>query len=88
MDSAPANITVTNLPPFFTSFAVQANGTFTARGSGAARQVYVLWETPDLMSPVAWQSVATNTADDTGQVIFLYPTATDYPQRYYRLGTP
>ncbi len=88
LDSAPANLTVTNLPPVFTRFAVQTNGTFTATGSGAARQAYVLWEAANLTSPVAWQPVATNTADDSGQVIFSNPTVTDYPQRYYRLGTP
>ncbi len=88
MDSASANLVVTNLPPLFTNFAVQPAGTFTVGGIGAAGQTYILWAATNLVIPVSWLPVATNLADGSGWFYFSNSANTNNLQRYYRLGIP
>jgi len=88
VNSASANLVVTNLPPVFTGYAVHPAGTFTVSGTGAAGQTYILWAATNLATPVTWLPLATNNADGSGLFYFSDSAITNHPQRFYRLAIP
>ena len=55
--------------------------------TGVAGQTYVLQTTTNLMWPVVWLPVATNTLVTTNVWQFTDPGYANYPQRFYRLSS-
>ncbi|HWX19010.1 MAG TPA: hypothetical protein VN578_03785 [Candidatus Binatia bacterium] len=74
--------------PFFTAMSVGANGRFSLGGTGAVNQVYWLLASSNLVPPIAWTSIATNTADTNGAFTFSDLNATNFSRRFYRLRAP
>ena len=64
------------------------NGSFTLNDTGAVSQPYILAEATNLISPITWPFVFTNTADMNGVFNFIDPLKTDYAQRFYRAILP
>ncbi len=75
-------------PPVITPIGMSASGQFTLSGTGVAGQSYILLMATNMMTPMAWLPVATNTADTNGVINFSDPQATNNPRRFYRLLAP
>lgn len=74
-------------PPPTNSIAgtvVNGNGSVTLSFVGVANYTYLVEATLDLMPPVVWTPVGTNTADINGLWQFTDTQATNYTQRFYR----
>jgi autotransporter-associated beta strand protein len=87
--SVVAALTV-NLPPavpVFGSVGLLVNGGFSLSVTGSAGETCVLLGATNLMSPMVWLPLATNTADTNGVLNFNDAQATNFPQRFYRLRT-
>ncbi|HWX20326.1 MAG TPA: LamG-like jellyroll fold domain-containing protein [Candidatus Binatia bacterium] len=76
------------VPPLITNFAVLSDGNFALRGTGAVGQTCILLGASNLLAPVAWVPLATNTADTNGLFQFTDQLATNFAQRFYRTVTP
>jgi hypothetical protein len=59
-------------------------GGFNLGGTGLPGQSYVLLSASNLLAP-EWIPLATNTADTNGAFSFSDASATNYPQKYYRV---
>ena len=75
-------------PPTVGKLTVGRDGSVQVQGSGTAGQTYILWTAANRLSGTPWNPVATNTADDTGQVLFTDSDAISYAQRFYRMSMP
>jgi len=78
-------IVLTNVFPIITGVAGNANGIVTLSFGGAPGYSYVLEATTNLVFPVAWAPVTTNTPDTNGVWQFTDTQATNFPLRFYRL---
>jgi hypothetical protein len=79
-----SNTTVT--PPVISGGTVAlGSGGFTLSGTGGAGQVYVLLGASNLVPPMVWVPVQTNTADTNGVFMFTDTQATNYLNRFYRI---
>lgn len=78
----------TNLPPVITGGSWLVNGSFSLSVTGAAGGTCVLLGASNLVPPLVWLPLATNTADTNGFFNFSDALATNFPQRFYRLMTP
>ncbi|MGI8967049.1 MAG: autotransporter-associated beta strand repeat-containing protein, partial [Limisphaerales bacterium] len=76
------------MPPAINSFAILPNGSFTLNGTGLANQDYVLVAATNLLSPITWSPIVTNTADTNGLFNFTDPRATNFLQQFYRVTVP
>ena len=74
--------------PVIASFTLLANGSFNLGGTGAVNQAYVLLASSNLVPPVVWAAVATNTADSNGAFTFTELGSTNYRQRFYEILMP
>jgi hypothetical protein len=62
------------------------NGGITLNLNGAPGQTYVLEAASNLISPVIWLPMATNTLGTNGVWQFADPQIANFPQRFFRLG--
>jgi Calcineurin-like phosphoesterase/Purple acid Phosphatase, N-terminal domain/Fibronectin type III domain len=76
------------VPPLISTFGALSNGSFSLGGTCAVGQTCILLAASNLVPPVAWSPVATNTADATAAFSFADPQATNRQQRFYRIWTP
>ena len=82
-------VTVTApVPPVLSGAGILTGGGFALTGTGTAGQAYVLLGASNLVPPIVWLPLATNSADTNGNFNFNDPQATNWPQRFYRLTTP
>jgi Calcineurin-like phosphoesterase/Purple acid Phosphatase, N-terminal domain len=89
--SAQASATPTNPPPvapLISSFGTLSNGGFSLGGTCSVGQSCVLLVASNVAPPIVWTPIATNTANANGAFSVTDPLATNYPQRFYRIGTP
>ena len=85
--TAPGVINVVVGPPptnAIASTVVNGNGSVTLSFVGVPDYTYLVEATLDLMPPVVWTPVSTNTADINGLWQFTDTQATNYTQRFYR----
>ena len=85
--TAASVINVVVGPPPTNSIAgtvVNGNGSVTLSFVGVPDYTYLVEATLDLMPPVVWTPVSTNTADINGLWQFTDTQATNYTQRFYR----
>ena len=85
--SAVAVLTV-NLPPVVTGVGMLANGGFSLSVTGAPGETCVLLGASNLVPPMVWLPLVTNTADTNGVFIFSDSQATNFPQRFYQIVSP
>ena len=74
--------------PLITGNTSLPGGGFALSGTGIANQVWIFSAASNLIPPVAWTPLATNTANGAGFFQFVDDLATNYPQRFYRLLAP
>jgi len=80
---------VTNSSPLvITNGAGLSSSGFALGGTGAPGQTYILLGASNLVPPVVWVPIQTNTADGNGLFNFNDAQATNYSGRYYRIRTP
>ncbi len=70
--------------PGFTGLGM-ASGGFNLNGTGVVGQAYVLLSASNLMPPIAWVKLLTNTANSSGIFNFADPQATNASQQFYRV---
>ena len=75
-------------PPAVTNVAMLPAGGLSLSGAGAVSQVYILLAASNLNPPAAWTPLGTNEADSNGLFEFVDYQATNFLQRFYRIGTP
>ena len=78
---------VATVGPQFVSLAQSADGNFQFSGTGAAGVTYTLNAATDLSAPVAWLFVTNAVADPTGVFQLFDLSATNFPQRFYRISS-
>ena len=83
--SSVATLTVVFPPTIITGIAANNDGSVTLNLGGAPGYTYVLETTTNLVSPVSWSPVATNTFDTNGIWQFTDTQATNFTQQFYRL---
>ena len=79
---------VATVPPEFTAFAPQGDGSFLFSGTGAASQEYQLFATTNLHLPITWRLITSATANAGGTFQLSDLQATNFPQRFYRIQSP
>jgi H+/gluconate symporter-like permease len=72
--------------PQITTLVKTADGNFTVSGIAAAGQVCVLLAATNLVPPVMWTPIATNTADAQATFSMTDLQATNYPRRFYQIS--
>jgi hypothetical protein len=87
VEDYPVPILTAPAPSQFTDIHALESGTMQFSATGGPSQAYVLLATTNLVPP-NWQSLTTNSTDPDGWIQFADPTATNYPQRFYRLRNP
>ena len=70
--------------PDITGAVANPDGSFTLNFTGAPGGTYILEATTSLFSPADWLPVATNTLGPDGDWQFSDPSATNFPQQFYR----
>ncbi len=85
LDSATANIIVSNLPPVIQTFSLSA-GNFSLQGTGPSGQSLVLMTASNLVPPVVWTPLLTNQSDASGNFAFTNLPSTN-SQQFYRIAT-
>jgi hypothetical protein len=83
--SVVASLTVFNPAPVITGVTPNPDGSFVLNLAGAPGSTYILETTANLISPVNWQSVATNTLGASGVWQFTDTQAVNVQQQFYRL---
>jgi|GEM_PF-1668812 len=74
--------------PSFASVDMMSNGTFRLNVAGGAGQTFILLSASNLVPPLTWWPLATNSAGSNGLSSFSDAQAAYVPQRFYRLMTP
>ena len=74
-----------NPPPTIGGLSWSATNGFSLTATGAVGGAYVMLGASNLLPPVAWLPLLTNTADSNGIVSLNDPQATNLPLRFYRL---
>jgi hypothetical protein len=75
------------IPPAIGSVSANPGGGISLVLSGTPGLAYVLEAATNLVAPVAWYPVATNTLGAEGVWLFTDFSATNRPLQFYRLGT-
>ncbi len=83
--SIVATLTVDLIPPGVNGVAFIPDGGFNLNLTGTPGYTYILQSTTNLAVADGWLSIATNTIDTNGVWLFADPSATNYPQQFYRL---
>jgi hypothetical protein len=83
--SAVVTLTVNLIPPSIASVSANPDGSFNLNLAGSPGYTYILEATTNLFPPGSWQPIATNTLGTDGALPFTDPSATNYPQQFYRL---
>ena len=78
---------VSTVGPQFASLAQSADGNFQFNGTGAAGVTYTLNAATNLIPPILWLSVTNAVADQTGLFQLSDSSATNFPQRFYRISS-
>ncbi len=84
------NYQVVNLSVIFPGILATpgpASAGLTLSLAGLDGQTYILQTTTNLLPPVVWLPLATNTLVNTNVWQYTDPGATSYPQRFYRLSS-
>jgi hypothetical protein len=76
-----------NPPPVIGNSGFNSGGGFVLSGQASPNQTCILEAATNLIIPIAWSPVATNTADNTGAYLLMDTQATNYLQRFYRVTT-
>ena len=71
--------------PQFSSITQSSDGNFVFSGTGAADATYELDAATNLQSPVLWFFVTNTVADQSGLFQLFDLSATNFPQRFYRV---
>jgi autotransporter-associated beta strand protein len=71
--------------PRFSAIAPAGDGNFIFNGTGAAGVNYELDAATNLMLPISWSFVTNAVADQTGLFQLIDLSATNFPQRFYRV---
>ncbi|MGC9941989.1 MAG: protease pro-enzyme activation domain-containing protein, partial [Verrucomicrobiota bacterium] len=79
------NYQTVNIVVAFPAIGVVPGGGIALNLTGAPGQTYVLETTTNLISPMTWLPVATNTLGTNGIWQFTDPQAANFAQRFYRL---
>ncbi|MCX8092402.1 MAG: NAD(P)H-hydrate epimerase, partial [Verrucomicrobiae bacterium] len=72
----------------FSSIARQPSGAMQINAFGSPGLPHVLDATTNLNPVIVWLPLLTNTADGNGNLNFTDSSATNFPQRFYRLRGP
>ncbi len=83
--SSVATLTVNLIPPAINSVTANANGSFNLNLTGSPGYIYILQATTNLLPPVNWLPLATNTLGTNGVWFFTDTAATNFPLQFYRL---
>jgi Subtilase family/Domain of unknown function (DUF5011) len=83
--SAVVTLTVNLIPPAINGVAASLDGSFNLNLTGTPGYTYVLETKPDLSPTTVWQPIATNMLGTNGVWQFNDSSATNFPQRFYRL---
>jgi uncharacterized repeat protein (TIGR01451 family) len=83
--SSVATLTVNLIPPAINSVTANANGSFNLNLTGSPGYIYILQATTNLLPPVNWLPLATNTLGTNGVWLFTDTSATNLPLQFYRL---
>ncbi len=75
------------IPSIISSIVANSDGSMTIDFSGAPTSTYLVETATNLMSPVVWQTVSTNTADANGLWQNIDSSAGNSPCRFYRSAT-
>jgi len=78
----------TSTPPTVTGVGFLNSGGFNFNGTGQAGYGYILQMTTNLLPSASWTDVVSNTADTNGHFQLIDWTATNSPQRFYRVKGP
>jgi autotransporter-associated beta strand protein len=78
---------VTTVGPQFTSLAQSSDGNFQFSGSGAAGVTYTLNAATNLTPPEVWTFVTNAVANQAGLFQFSDLSATNFPERFYRISS-
>jgi hypothetical protein len=81
VDSSGATIAVTTTPPEIANTSV-SGGNLTISGTGVQGQTFVLLKATNLVSPITWTPVATNSTGN-GSFSFLLPAAS--PTSFFKV---
>ncbi|MFN3409172.1 MAG: beta strand repeat-containing protein [Limisphaerales bacterium] len=81
-------LTRVNPPLQISGISPQPGGAMQITGTGEPGLPHVLEGTTNLTPTIIWTPVRTNTADGLGNLNFLDPGATNFPQRFYRVKGP
>jgi len=78
-----------NLPPNstpvnITNVSILSNGTLEMNFAGVAGYTYLIQTTTNLLPPITWSNISTNTADINGMFNFNDLNSTNYTDRYYQ----
>lgn len=76
---------VATVGPEFTVMSRTGDGNFHFTGTGAAGITYELDATTNLIPPIAWEFVTNAIADQSGYFELRDLSATNFPQRFYRI---
>jgi Pro-kumamolisin, activation domain/Domain of unknown function (DUF5011)/Immunoglobulin I-set domain/Bacterial Ig-like domain (group 3) len=82
------NISITptvDSTPTITGLISKPDGTFDLTFAGAPSLNYILESTTNLISPITWLPVVTNSSGTNGQWLFNDSQVTSFQQRFYRL---
>ena len=83
--SSVATLTVNLIPPAINGVTANANGSFNLNLTGSPGYIYILQATTNLLPPVNWLPLATNTLGTNGVWLFTDTSATNLPLQFYRL---
>lgn len=78
---------IATVPPQFSSILEVGDGNFQFKGTGSAGVTYELDAATNLTAPVFWSIVTNAVADQNGQFQLSDLQATNFPQRFYRIGS-
>jgi autotransporter-associated beta strand protein len=87
-DYQVAILSASNPPPAITSAGFNGAGDFVISGQGAPNQSHILQAASNLVAPVTWLPIATNTADNSGGFALTDTQAATFTQRFYRVTLP
>ena len=77
------------VPPQITSVSLNpANRSFQLSGQGEPNATYTIEAASNLVSPIFWQSIGSNTANSNGLFQFTDTNAPAFPLRFYRALFP
>lgn len=74
--------------PVMGAITVQSNGSVTLNFTGTPNAPHCLWMTTNLLPPVVWSAIATNTTSTTGAGQLIDTNVAGAPTRFYRISLP